>query len=79
MTNLKRCDICGKPENPNDTDSPGPWSEIALGHYKNMNFQFVCGYCTEWLVEILERLKNKKNTDSVTKVWDDVEMKVSME
>jgi hypothetical protein len=75
----KKCDICGRTEDANDANSPGPWSEILLGHYKNVNFQFLCGYCTELLVEILERLKDKKDTDSVTEVWDDVETKVSIE
>jgi len=79
MTSPKRCDICCRSEDPSDPQSPGPWSEIALGHYEDVNFQFICGYCTEWIVEILERLKYKKNTDSVTEVWDDVETKVSME
>ncbi|HJU79792.1 MAG TPA: hypothetical protein VJ599_09550 [Nitrososphaeraceae archaeon] len=79
MTGPKRCDICSRVQGTDDAESPGPWSEISLGHYKNVNFRFICGYCTEWLIEILERLKNKKNTDSVTEVWDDVETKVSME
>jgi hypothetical protein len=79
MTSPKRCDICCRSEDPSDPQFPGPWSEIALGHYEDVNFQFICGYCTEWIVEILERLKHKKNTDSVTEVWDDVETKVSME
>ena len=77
--NPRKCDVCGRPNESSDVESPGPWSEISLGHYKEVNFQFICGFCTEWLVEILERLKHKKNTDSVTQVWDDVESKVSIE
>lgn len=78
-TRPRTCDVCGRRQDHNDPDAHGPWSEICLGHYKNVNFKSICGYCTDWLVELLESLKTKKKTDSVTEVWDDVETKVSME
>lgn len=74
LTDYKQCDVCGSTKKPNEER---PWSKLELGLSGKVEYQDICGHCTSYLVEILERLRNMNESDSIDDVWNDVKKKIS--